>query len=182
MSTAKENIEKLKEALEAGHQPPALKVEKIDTSDWTEFPVRFFQAPTHNATVLDLLGPEGSEDLDRRIDCTFFTVVRSTPEEAASRLRAELYKVLSDKRVRLHGFLSRPSTLEIVGPPADGTEPKEEVRSVVLDLSGAQLRKRSFVAFCFLFAEITMALTPKLVEQELGLKSAVLEGQVHSRA
>lgn len=184
-----DNVKKLAADIEAGIKseplpPTTLKVDKIDTSDWQEFPTRFFTAPMCNSTMMEILGPE-DEGMDRRIQCTFFSVVRNTAEEATARLRAELYRVVTDKRIRLYGFLSRPSTIELVGPRIDDSATEAEKAAGVMaytDLAGPFLHKRNFAAFCFLFAELVMPLTPALVESELGLKSAVLEGQVHSRA
>ena len=182
MST-QENIKKLQEALEKGIPevplaelaPTYLKVDAVDTSTWTEFPERFFKAPECKSTIMHVMADE--EARDRDVACSFFSVVADTKEEAIARLRSDLLKVVGDPRVHLYGFLCRPSTINLLMPPK-GKTATEVLVDAVVDLGGPKKFAEKQAAFCFLFAEITCALTPAICCSELGLESAVREGEV----
>lgn len=183
MSATKEDVQKVIDAIAAdtslpqdlGELPAAtLQVKAVDVSGWVEFPERFFKAPEVRSTIMFVQGDD--ELRDRYVNCSYFSVVANTAEDAVAQLRPELLKVLKDPRVHLYSFLARPSTIEVL-MPVKGT-PNEQVTEAIIDLGGPKKLAKKYAAFCFLFAEITCGLTPSICKEILETDAATREGEV----
>lgn len=186
-----DRISTLQKALEAAPPrptslPPAtLKIEAIDVSGWDDFATigggTFFDKPEIKSTIYQSGAPQNMV-----LDCSFFSVISSDKQAAINTLRRDLLFIKNLwPRVKVVGFLSKPSLLELKTP----AKPDEMADDVVyVDLRGPIPAKRKWAAFCFLFAyedsfwdyagkggykSITVDGWKKM-----GLPSAVREGEV----
>jgi hypothetical protein len=165
-------------------QPPqSIAIEKLNTSDWTEFSKDFFDLPEINSVTLQTeeriasIAAFGRPEVSFRAvyPCGFLSFCSVDKEKAIAALREELHRLSITPGVAVMGFLAKPSLIKLVRPARPDEVPDTTVM-VDLEFVGRP-GKEYWSAFCFVHGYVRTSFNPEQM-RALGFFGFRNEGEV----